>query len=172
MSANAAAWRTCSANQKAGWAALSTQMARTDALGSGYLLNSFGAFVSVNNNKLMVGDARVLDAPALVTPATLDSVTITLTAAAFSVVYAPTPAAALTRVPAYCSPQRSAGRTFEGDLRLVAFSTAAQASPLVLTTLYTARFGVPVVGNRIFISFHTLTAGFRSGPLFVSQVVA
>jgi hypothetical protein len=147
-------------------------MSRSDSLGTGYVLNAFGAFVSVNNNLLAVSAARVLDAPALVTPSTPDSVTITLTAAAFSVAYTPTPLAAGTRILAYASPQRSAGRSFEGDLRLVAFTTAAQASPLVLTTAYAARFGSPIAANRIFMSFHSTFGGFRSGPLSVSQVVA
>ena len=172
LSANAAAWRGLTSAQRAGWGALASQMSRTDALGTGYVLNAFGAFLSVNNNLLLVGSARVSDAPALVTPSTPDSVTLTLTASAFSVAYTPTPLGAGTRLLAYASPQRSSGRSFEGDLRFTLASTAAQASPLVLTTAYAARFGTPIAGNRVFCSFHTMVAGFRSGPLAISQVVA
>jgi hypothetical protein len=51
-------------------------------------------------------------------------------------------------------------------------STAAQASPLAILTEYTAKFGVPVVGNRIFLSIIALTLGFASGAFVTSQVVA
>ena len=34
------------------------------------------------------------------------------------------------------------------------------------------RFGVPIVGNRIFLALVTATAGFKSGPFNLNQVVA
>ena len=172
LAANSASWRLLTNAQRAGWADLATQMSRSDALVSSYLLNGFAAYVSVNNNLLLVGDARVLAAPALVTPPVIDTATLTLTAAAFSVAFTSTPLPAGTRLLAYASPQRAAGRSFEADLRFCAASLAAAATPLVLTTAYTARFGVPVVGNRIFLSIHCMTGGFRSGSLLVSQLVA
>ena len=51
-------------------------------------------------------------------------------------------------------------------------TAAAGASPLAILAEYTARFGVPVVGNRIFISCVSITLGFESGPFNMSQVVA
>jgi len=172
LSVNAAAWRALTDAQRAGWEDLALQMVRTDALGQSYTLNGFGAYVSVNNNQLAAGNAALSDAPALVSPSTVTTATITLTAAAFSVAYTPTPLGAGARLFVYASPQRSAGRTFERDLRLVHVSAAAGASPANILAAYTARFGVPVVANRVFLSLHVYTGGFRSGPLLVSQVVA
>jgi len=60
----------------------------------------------------------------------------------------------------YTSLQRSAGRAFEGDFRLLAVSAAAAASPAVLTAAYTARFGVPIVGNRVFMAFRLYNGVF------------
>jgi hypothetical protein len=145
---------------------------RTDSLGQSYDLNGFGAYCSVNNNKLDAGDAAVADAPAIVTPADLLTATITLTAAAFSVAYTATPLAAANRLFIRCSPQRSAGRKFEGDYRLIAVTAAAAASPSNILTAYTAKFGVPVVGTRVFLSLQTYQAGFFGSPFGVSQVVA
>lgn len=172
MSANSSYWRTLTANQRAGWAGLATQMSRTDALGQSYNLNGFGAFVSVNNNLLAAGDARLSDAPLLVTPSTIDTATVTLTNAAFSIAYTPTPMGTGERLFVYASPQRNAGVTFESDLRLIAVGAAAAASPLVVLTAYTARFGAPITGNRIFMAIHRYKGGFRSGPFTLSQVVA
>jgi hypothetical protein len=135
-------------------------------------MTGFQAYVMVNNNNLAAGNAVVSDAPAIVTPTALATVTITSTNAALSVAYTATPLPAGARIFAYVSPQRSAGRSFEGDLRLLSVSAAAAASPFVLFTAYSARFGTPITGNRIFYSFQVYKGGFLSGPLATSQVIA
>jgi hypothetical protein len=172
MSAQAAAWRAITSAQRAGWEDLALQMTRSDSLGQSYTLNGFAAFLSVNLNRLAAGDAVVTDAPAMVSPAGLLTATITLTAASFSIAYTATPLATGNRLFVYTSPMRGAGRAFEGDLRLLAVSAAAAASPFVALAAYTARFGVPIVGNRIFVSLSVYASGFRSGPLLTSAVVA
>lgn len=172
MSTNGAAWRALTDAQRAGWLALGLMISRTDALGQAYTLNGFGAYCSVNNNRLDAGDAVLADAPAIVTPADLISATITLTAIAFSVAYTATPLAAANRLFIRVSPQQSAGRKFNADYRLIAVTAAAAASPANILAAYTARLGVPVVGNRIFLSLQTYQAGFMGSPFGVSQVVA
>lgn len=172
MSTNSAAWRALTDAQRAGWLALGLMISRTDALGQAYTLNGFGAYCSVNNNRLDAGDAVLADAPAIVTPADLISATITLTAIAFSVAYTATPLAAANRLFIRVSPQQSAGRKFNADYRLIAVTAAAAASPANILAAYTARLGVPVVGNRIFLSLQTYQAGFMGSPFGVSQVVA
>lgn len=169
---NSAVWRTLTDNQRAGWEALASQISRTDSLGQSYTLNGQGAFMMVNNNLLDAGEAAVTDAPAIQTPGTLLTVTPTLTASAFSLAYTATPLAASTRLFAYASPQRSAGRQFEGDFRLVHVSAAAAASPADILAAYTARLGVPVVGQRIFLSLQLHKGGFLGAPLLTSAVVS
>lgn len=171
MSANAAAWRALSDAQREGWASLGGEMARTDSLGQSYTLDGFQAYCSVNNNLALAGDASVSDAPALVTPSTILTAAVTLSAIALSVAYTPTPMPASTRLILYASPQRSAGRNFEADTRFIQVSAAAAASPINGLAAYTAKFGVPVVGNRIFFALVSYKAGFLSGPLFTSKVV-
>jgi hypothetical protein len=147
-------------------------MVRTDSLGQEYTLNGFMAYCSVNNNRSFQGLAATADAPALSTPVALATVTLTLSSVAFSVAYTVTPLAAATYLAVFASPQRSAGRSFEGDYRFIQLSAAAAASPLNILTAYTAKFGVPVTTNRIFVSAKTLTLGFESGPFNLSQIVA
>lgn len=171
MSTNAAAWRSLTDGQRAGWASLGLEISRTDSLGQTYDLNGFAAYCSVNNNLLDAGDSAVSDAPAIVTPPDLLTATITLTAAAFSIAYTATPLGTGVRLFARCSPQMSAGRKFNGDYRQIAVSAAAAASPLVILTPYTAKFGTPVVGNRIFVSLQTYKGGFLGSPFNVSQLV-
>jgi hypothetical protein len=172
MTTNAAAWRGLTDAQRAGWLSLGLSISRTDSLGSSYTLNGFAAFCSVNNNKLDAGDAAVTDAPAIVTPADLTTATVTLTAAAFSVAYTATPLGAGVRLFIWASPQRSAGVFFNGDYRLLSVTAAAAASPSNILAAYTAKFGVPVVGKRIFLSLQTYQGGFKGSPFNVAQVVA
>jgi hypothetical protein len=172
LGTNAAGWRSLTALQRAGWTSLGGQISRNDSLGQAYTMTGFMAYCSVNNNNLAAGNAIVSDAPALVTPPDLLTATITLTNAALSVAYTATPLAAGNRLFTYVSPQRSAGRAFEADLRLLAVSAAAAASPANLFAAYSARFGTPITGNRLFFSFAVYAGGFLSAPLTVSQVVA
>lgn len=172
LAANAAAWRALTSAQRAGWVTLGNNMARTDALGQTYQLTGFQAYVSVNNNNAAAGNSLVADAPSIVTPSAIATVTITLTAAALSVAYTPTPLSAGERLFSYVSGQRSAGRTFEADTRLLAVSAAAAASPANLYAAYVAKWGVPIVGQRIFFVFQRYLTGFLSGPLATSAVVA
>jgi hypothetical protein len=169
---NSAAWRALTDIQRAGWESLGAMMQRTDSLGQTYTLNGFLAYVSVNNNNVAAGNAVVADAPTFLTPDGITTTTITLTAAALSVAYTATPLPAGVRLFTFVSPQRSAGRNFEGDLRLLAVSAAAAASPADLFSVYQARFGTPVVANRVFFGFQLYKAGFLSGSMLKSQVVA
>lgn len=172
MSTNAAAWRGLTSAQQYGWASLGASITRQDSLGQSYTLNGFMAYTSINNNKLDAGDAAIADATAIVTPGDLISATITLTNAAFSVAYTATPLAAGVRLFIWVSPQRSAGVTFNGDYRLLSVTAAAAASPANILAAYTAKFGVPITGNKIFISLETYKGGFKGSPFNVAQVVA
>jgi len=172
LTAASTAWRALTDSQRMGWEALGLMMSRSDSLGQSYTLNGFTAYVSVNSNLLSAGDAAVSDAPAIVTPGALATVTTTLTAIAFSIAYTATPLPALTKLLAFLSPMQSAGRQFNADFRLVHVSAAAAASPANVLAAYTARCGVPVVGTRIFWSLVLHKGGFLSSPVTGSQVVA
>lgn len=169
---NAAEWRTLTALQRSGWDSLGASITRTDSLGQTYTLTGAQAYASVNANRLAAGDAVVTDAPGLSTPETITPGAITLTALLGSAIFSPTPVGAGERVFLYASKQRSAGRAFEGDLRLLSVSAAAAASPLNFYAAYVARFGTPVVGNRIFFSFVRYASGFLSTATVTSAVVA
>lgn len=172
LATNSAAWRALTDLQRVGWETLGALMTRTDSLGRTYTLNGSLAYSSVNNNNLDAGNPVVADAPALQTPETVATAVLTLTAALFSIAYTPTPLPAGERLFSFASPQRSAGRNFENDLRLIAVSAAAAISPANIFAAYQARLGTPVVGNRIFLHLVRYRLGFLSLPLVLSQIVA
>lgn len=172
LSSNAQNWRDLTATQRSGWAALGAQILRNDSLGQTYALTGFQAYCMINNNNLAAGNATVADAVAHLPPDPILTVTPTITAASYSVAYTPTPLGAGERIFVSASPQRSAGRTFEGDFRLISVSAAAGTSPQVVFTAYQSRFGTPVVGNRIFTSVQRYSTGFLSTPIVTSTIVA
>lgn len=172
LSAAAALWRGLTAAQRAGWSDLSSQISRTNSLGQPYNMTGFMCYVSCYSNCAAAGVSGLGDAPILATPATPLTAVLTLTAAAFSIAYTPTPLGAGQKLFTYVSLQRSAGRNFENDFRLLAVSAAAAASPANIFAAYVARFGVPVTGNRIFVALRTFQTAFLSGPLITSAVVA
>jgi hypothetical protein len=149
-------------------------MVRTDSLGQTYNLTGFQAYCSVNNILAAAGDSLVSDAPVLTTPTGVSSVTPTAAhgTPAFSIAYTPTPLPTATRAFIRCSPQRSAGRSFEADYRLISVTTAAAASPANILSAYQAKFGTPQAGNKIFVSVTTETLGFESIPFVAAVIVA
>jgi hypothetical protein len=172
QSANAAAWRALTDLQRAGWDSLGLSFVRTDSLGQTYNLTGFMAFCSVNNVNLAAGDPTTADAPAYLTPDALTSVDITLAADTFSIAYTVTPLPTDARLAVFASPQRSSGRRYESDYRLIQVSAAAAASPADIFTAYSARLGTPVEDNRIFVSCVVYLGGFASAPIIQSAIVA
>lgn len=168
---NSQAWRLLTDAQRAGWESLGLQMQRTDSLGQTYTLTGLQAYIAVNNNLLDAGEAVVSAAPALNSPVGLLTATVTSTGGTLSLAYTATPLSASNKLFVFASPQRSAGRKFEGDYRLIFVSAAAAASPANILAAYTARFGAPVVGNKIFFSLQVHVGGFVSAPLLTSHVV-
>ena len=169
---NASAWRALTPTQQAGWASLGEQIVRTDSLGQAYTLTGFAAFISVNTARLSVGDSVLDDAPFLAPPEALTSISASIGPASASVTFTPTPLTAEERAIILVSPQRSAGRMYEGDLRVLLATTTAGASPVDILSAYSARFGTPVVGAKIFVGGQKYNNGFLSPMLMTSAIVA
>lgn len=172
MQQNADGWKSITAAQREGWASLGDQMSRTDSLGQTYTLTGFMAYCSLNNNQLAAGNSLLTDAPLFALPYPILTLTPTATVSTMSVVYTPTPLGAGERIFVFISPMRSAGVTFEGDYRLISVSAAAGASPVNAFAAYSARFGAPVTGSRIFFSCQRYSGGFLSTPIMTSILVA
>jgi hypothetical protein len=171
FAALSAGWSGLTAAQRAGWADLASGITRTDALGQQYTMSGSQCYMAINMCNLDAGNSVVADAPAKVSPVSLLTATITSTGGTLAIAYTTTPLPAGARLFVYASPQRSAGRSYEGDLRLVHVSAAAAASPANILSAYITRFGAPVVGNKIFFSLQVYLSGFLSGPLLTSHIV-
>lgn len=165
-------WRGLTATQRAGWAALGDSMTRTDGLGQTYTLTGLQAYASVNANRASAGYGSISDAIALEIPDPLTSISLTLTTAAFTVGYDPSPIGGSDRLLLYASKQVSAGKSYQSDVRLTAVSSFGVATPYDFKTEYEARHGALVLGNRIFVEVRIWKSGFVSAAVLKSAVVA
>lgn len=173
LAAFATAWRGLTSTAQAGWKSLGLQMQRNDSLGQTYNLTGQEAFISVNTNLTNAGQTTLGAAPSYSTPDAVAVGAITLNSGTFSVAWTPTPLGASETILAFAGPQRSAGVTFEKDLRLMGAGTLAQTSPLDLFSAYEARFGTPVLGNKIFVALERVNAsGFKSTIATGSSIVS
>lgn len=172
LGTNASNWRDLTTAQRYGWGTLGGQIVRNDSLGQAYTLTGFQAYCLVNNNNLAAGNAVVPDAVLYATPDQIASLTPTATTSTFSVAFTVTPLGTGERIFVSASPQRTAGRSFEGDFRLISVSAAAGTSPVNIFAAYQARFGSPITGNRIFVSVQRYLSGFLSLPIDTSIIVA
>ena len=69
------------------------------------------------------------------------------------------------------SAPQSAGRSVCKDLRFIGILPAPQAGACDITALYTARFGVPPVGTKVFVAVNQVTDGLEDIPRRVSDIV-
>jgi hypothetical protein len=163
-------WRDLSDEQRQGWAELGSEMVRQDSLGQTYNLTGLQAFTSLNLNRFLIGSALLEDAPAINTPpddwdmslvvetdpgvSTTVTITsdLTLAAGEFVVIEA--------------TPAVSPGITFVGRSQfkvIDVLSNAAWGSPENVGAAYAAVFGLPPVGDKVFVQMSVITAeGFRS----------
>lgn len=79
LSGLSAGWRALTETQRAGWAALGSQMVRNDTLGQSYTLTGLQAYTSLNRNLLTTGLAVLSTAPAFTQPTLLTLLTATAT---------------------------------------------------------------------------------------------
>jgi len=170
LTTNAAAWRLLTSEQRAAWDVLGSNITRTDSLGQTYTLTGAQAYASINGNNLAAGNVVVADAPARLEPAQITLGAIVCTNAAHTIAYTTTPLPAGERLFVFASKQRSPGRAFEGDLRLILVTAAAAASPTDIKAPYLARFGALVIGQRVFYSVSRYAGGFVGVPSSATAV--
>jgi len=149
-------------------------MTRTDSLGSTYDLTGFQAYLLINRNLHTYGAVAVSTAPPLSVVAGLLTMTLTLEEAIFSIAYTPTPLAAGNKALIFCTPSVSQGinRPAARSYRLIAVTAAAAASPADLLAPFTAKFGAPVLGSKVFVKARIMgPTGFVSEDLHASAIV-
>lgn len=79
LGAASTAWRGLTAAQRLGWSTLGLQITRTDTLGQTYNLTGQQTYAMYYRNLTVIGGTLPATAPALSSPVTLASITVTAT---------------------------------------------------------------------------------------------
>jgi hypothetical protein len=171
------AWRSLTQAQRDAWNGIVAQYSSTDIFGDLKNPSGLALYQRINNNLAKIGVSAISTplAPAAVATVIAGVLTATTGVQLLSLALSGAVPAGVKVVVRATAPM-SAGKNFvKSEFRQIGTFAAAQASPLVLTAMYTTKFGgVGAVGTKVFVQleFVSITTGLTSGVQTVSQVVA
>ena len=168
----AANWRTLTEEQRNAWSSMAKSRNTKSRLGQKGSMIGLQLFVQINANLMLIGQPRVTDPPVL--PAFPDLVptglVITNTAGAIALKLV-----AATDVNDYtlfrASPPLSQGRSKCSDFRYLGLVPTPAQGFADVTSLYTAKFGVPPVKSKVFVQCNQNLSGFEDIPHEWSAIV-
>jgi hypothetical protein len=147
------AWRALTVAQRASFNNAVQDFTKTDIFGDVKSPSGFNLYQRLNNNLSNIGAAAITVAPlassvltvvigALVMDATTPAYTVALSGAV--------PAG--TSMQIWATPGLSAGVSFvKSEYRLIQVEAAASGTPVDIAAAYTARYGSPVIGQKVFV---------------------
>jgi hypothetical protein len=165
-------WRTITEEQRLAWNEAGKVIRSQARLGQSGPLSGFLLFVKVNANLLIVGESSVNSPPAvpafdsnvvqgleLTNPSGVVAIKLACSgsSAAFNLVWA--------------SPPKSAGRFNVDDYYYLGQLPEVASGKANITALYTAKFGVPDAGQKVFIRSRQMLDGYEDLPHQWSGIV-
>lgn len=177
LSTNSAAWRGLTEAQRASWTGAAPQFPFSDIYGNSKILSGQALYVKLNGNLSGIGVAPLTVAPSPVGLPAIASVSITAAAGtpAISVVYSIPGAAGDNDLVIEFTPQVGPGISFvKNKYRFLTNIADNAASPFNALTLYNAKFGTLVAGQKVFVRVHLVNAntGQAGIPLSAVAIVA
>lgn len=165
LATNAAAWRTITSDQQAGWEAYAALHPRVNSIGVTYQLTGMQAYVGVNSELANLGVAAVADAPTSDVPvAPVISVDVATPTNTLDVTYAVSPIPAGMKLAFFVSKPKSKGVRFNSDFRFGGFLPAAADEPMHLGPFVVASFGNITDTQRYFVKAKYVADDGQSGP--------
>jgi hypothetical protein len=171
LSDTSAGWRGLTSAQIAAWNAFGQSFTINNSLGQAINLTGAQCFIKVNTVLLLLGSSTVVNPPALPSFVAVTVTGLTATAGTPLLEAAGATPATGTTYMFYASPQLSPGVTFNGQYRYIANFTTATGGEFVLTTPYTAKFGAPIAGKKIFVRVVQSQAGMQDNGTNFSTIV-
>ena len=172
LAARATAWRSLTEAQRAAWTAAALGYNSQSRLGMSGALTGEQLYVRVNSNLAAVGEALVTAPPAL--PAfeanVVTGLTITNTAGVIVVKFACTGTSTAFNIIS-ATPPMSQGRGRAYGMNRLGELPEITGGFADFTTLYTAKFGAPAVGQKIFAQTQQMLDGFQDLPAVYMGIV-
>jgi hypothetical protein len=172
LSRVAAKWRTLTETQRAQWRADATGVKSTSRLGQNGALSGFQLFTKINCTLAQFGQDQVETPPLRPEFADLapHSLVITNTGGAVTLkLTCPTSPGENTIVRG--SKPVSQGVDVCKDFRVLGACPAPVTGSSDITGLYTARYGAPKTGTKVYVQVHQVVDGWESLPRTFSAIV-
>jgi hypothetical protein len=168
----AAKWRTLTEEQRLAWIAAGKEVKSTSRLGQSGPLNGFQLFAKINCALAEFGQEQVEAPPVrplfpelvpqnLVIANAAGVITLKLTC--------PTDPGEFTIIRA--SKPLSQGRSKCSDVRVLGLCPVPAQGAADITALYEARYGLPRVGDKVYVQINQLVDGWESLPMTFSAIV-
>ena len=172
LSAN---WRELTQAQRDAWNAAVSDFQRTDVFGDLRKPTGKNLYTRLNINLSNIGQPWISVPPAAVNlaPAVISGVTISVGTPTYEIAY--TPGTAGSTMLLFATAPQSAGKNFvKSEFRLIGSFAADAASPYDFEADYTTRFGVPTVGEKVFVRVMAINdaTGISSAPQELYTIVA
>jgi hypothetical protein len=154
LATNSQAWRGLTESQRQSWIDGASNFPQTDIFGNTKILSGQALFVKLNNNLFIGGGAPLDTCPSPVALPILGEVTVTADDSANTVIITGVtdPVPADTAMIVFATPNVTPGRSFvKNQFRFVTTFNPAAAAPFDISTAWTALFGDPVIGNKVFV---------------------
>ena len=174
LSRVAAKWRALTETQRAEWMAAASAVKSNSRLGQNGALSGFQLFTKINCTLVQFGQEQVDAPPAHPQFGNLapQNLVITNTSGVIALkLTCPTNPGENTIIRA--SAPVSQGRETCDDFRILGTCPAPAAGSADITSLYTARYGAPAAGMKVFVRASQMVNGWESAPMtFVAIVPA
>lgn len=174
LSTASQAWRGLTEDQRQGWIEAAPNFPYTDIFGNSKSLSGFQLYVKLNANLALIGEAAIDDAPAPVAIPQLELTSVTADDSANTVIIAgTTPVPADFAMVVMATGNVSPGKSFVKNLfRFVSAEPAAGTSPFDVSAEWTALFGDPSLGNKVFVKcFYISTTTGQAGIPVQAQTI-
>lgn len=174
LATNSQAWRGLTETQRQSWIDGAISFPTTDIFGNIKILSGFQLYCSLNNNLSMIGATNIDSCPSPVAIPQLELTSVTADDSANTVILAATsPVPADFAMVVFATPNVTPGKTFvKQQFRFVSAEPAAGTSPFDISTEWTALFGDPVVGNKVFAkAFYVSTTTGQAGIPVQAQTI-
>jgi hypothetical protein len=174
LASQAAAYHQLTDVQQEAWVAAAAQVQSKSSLGQSGPLTGCQLFTKVNCALLAVGADPVTAPPAQPVPSVLpiDELQITNVSGVITLKLHTTDAPPDHTMLRACAPVNSGVRR-AANYRLLGILDSPTGDYVDITSAYTTRFGVPVVGKRVFVSVNANMGGYEGIPqVFSARVPA
>ena len=168
----AVSWRALQEVQRTAWMAAAKETKSNSRLGQSGALSGFQLFAKINCTLAQFGQDPVTAPPPSPQFTDLAPASLVITNAAGVIALklaCPTDPGTNTIVRG--SAPISQGRENCHDLRILGMCPAAAAGSADITGLYTARYGVPPVGKKVFVSVNQVVDGWENLPVTFWAIV-